>query len=40
MRYLNYLIDQLIARAVGEISSKDFSGQIVTFALYSTMKAQ
>lgn len=32
--YRDYLIDQLIAQAATEISSKGFSGKIVTLALY------
>lgn len=34
MDYLDYLIDQVIARAAGAISERGLSGQIVTFALY------
>lgn len=34
MSYFDYLIDRVIARAIDEISSRGFAGQIVTFALY------
>lgn len=34
MGHLDYLIDQMIARAMGAISERGLSGQIVTFALY------
>ena len=34
MGYLEYLIDQVIARAISQISSRGLSGRIVTLALY------
>lgn len=34
MGYLEYLIDQVMARAIDQISSRGLSGRIVTLALY------